>query len=99
MAALSHPMRVPLRDDEDQGGHRREEQGESAPVEGDPGLEMSAPRHEDQGGHHPEETDRDVHEKDEAPAAGNEQQTAHRRAEREPERLGRSLDAERTTET
>jgi hypothetical protein len=92
------PQAVTLGHGEDQRRHGREEQGESRPVEVDPDLELAAPGDEQQGRQHAHQPDGDVHEEEQPPAAGGEQEPTDGRAEGQTEGLCRPLRTEGPTE-
>ena len=72
--------------------HRREEDPESCPVEAHACQQVPAPRHQGDRGDGADQADGDIDEEDEAPSAGGQEQAADRRAQGEPERLGRPLE-------
>ncbi len=61
-------------------------------------AEVPAAGYQEDGGDGAEHPERDVHEEDEAPAAGGQQQPADARAQRETQGLGRALQADGPTE-
>ena len=89
---------ISVRDGEQQGRHGGEEHRQAGPVEGPALGEVPAARDEQprQDGAH--QTEGNVDEKDEPPTAEVDQQPAQGWSEGQAESLGRTLDAEGTTE-
>ena len=91
-------QRSPEGDGRKQGHDRREEDGESRPVEGNPGQQVAAPGHQQDRRHGTEYAEGDVDEEDQTPTSCGQEQAPDCGTHSQAEGLGCALQADRLSE-